>query len=141
MIRRGTEADVPGLVALEAELFGVAAWTERLVREEVERVSLLLADGEGGTPSGYLVTRTAGDVADLLRIGVRPDHQRRGLGGILLRAALEEAAGAERMMLEVSDRNDAAVALYRGHGFEVVDRRRRYYPDGSDALVMSRDLS
>ncbi|RYJ01809.1 MAG: ribosomal-protein-alanine acetyltransferase, partial [Acetobacteraceae bacterium] len=37
--------------------------------------------------------------------------------------------------------NAAALALYRAAGFEEVGRRRRYYADGDDALVMRRVLS
>ena len=51
-----------------------------------------------------------------------------------------ELPEAERMMLEVSEANTAATALYLGHGFAVIDRRRRYYPDGTDALIMERPL-
>ena len=137
MIRSATGSDVAALAALEADLFGADAWSEALLAEEVARGRVRVAEDERG-PTAYVVTATAGDVTDLLRIGVRRDHQRRGLAGILLTGAVEEAAGT-RMMLEVSEANAAAVALYRGHGFEVLDRRRGYYRDGSDALVMSRE--
>lgn len=138
MIRRATTDDVAGLAALEGDLFGETAWSTVQVAEEVTRGRVHLAeDGQGIT--GYVVTMALGDVTDLLRIGVRPDHQRRRLAGILLTGALASASG-DRMMLEVSDTNLAALALYRGHGFEVIDRRRGYYRDGTDALVMSREL-
>lgn len=139
MIRAATSEDLPALAALEVELFGVGAWSERSMAQEVQAARVLLHDDDQGEVSAYVVTSVAGDVADLRRIGVRPDHQRRGLAGILLAAALE-AVDVDRMMLEVSDRNDAALALYHGHGFQVLDRRRRYYPDGSDALVMTREV-
>lgn len=137
MIRGATGSDVAALARLEADLFGVDAWSEAVVADEVGRGRVRLTEDDLG-PTAYVVTATAGDVTDLLRIGVRRDHQRRGLAGILLTGALAEAAG-RRMMLEVSEANAAAVALYRGHGFEVLDRRRAYYRDGSDALVMSRE--
>jgi ribosomal-protein-alanine N-acetyltransferase len=45
---------------------------------------------------------------------------------------------ATRLTLEVRAGNEAAQALYRGFGFDVVGRRPRYYTDdGEDALVMS----
>jgi len=144
VIRPGEPADAPALGALEVELFGVAAWPpeDLLGGDGVDRWVRVTTDHEGAL-AGYVVTTTQGEVVDLLRIGVRPDHQRRGLGGILLVATLDDARarpGTARVMLEVSEANDAATALYLGHGFEVVDRRRRYYPDGTDALIMSRAL-
>ena len=139
MIRAAQPSDVSALVALEVALFGAGAWSEASVREEVEAGRVVVSEDEEAALTGYVVASVAGDVADLRRIGVRPDHQRRGLAGILLAAAFD-GCDADRMLLEVSERNDAAIALYHGHGFEVLDRRRRYYRDGSDALVMSRDL-
>jgi ribosomal-protein-alanine N-acetyltransferase len=50
------------------------------------------------------------------------------------------ARGAAAMFLEVSDRNAAARALYAASGFAEVGRRRRYYADGANALVLSRAL-
>jgi [ribosomal protein S18]-alanine N-acetyltransferase len=44
------------------------------------------------------------------------------------------------MFLDVAEGNGPAAALYRGLGFAEVGRRRRYYPDGADALVLRRDL-
>jgi ribosomal-protein-alanine N-acetyltransferase len=41
-------------------------------------------------------------------------------------------------LLEVRADNCGALALYSGHGFREVGRRRRYYPDGSDAVLMER---
>jgi ribosomal-protein-alanine N-acetyltransferase len=45
------------------------------------------------------------------------------------------------MLLEVSERNEAAVAFYTAHGFSRIDVRPRYYRDGSDALVLHRTLT
>lgn len=138
MTRRATESDIAELTALESELFGTTAWSRAQVSDEVARGRVRIArDGRGVT--AYIALMTAGDVTDLLRIGVRPDRQRRGVAGALLAGAIERATG-KRMMLEVSGSNQTAVSLYRRHGFETVDRRRGYYRDGSDALVMCRDL-
>ncbi len=144
MIRPGTREDRADLGALEVELFGTGAWSpdDLLGVTGADRWIRVTTD-QAGRLAGYVVTTVAGEVVDLLRIGVRTDHQGRGLGGILLAAALDAAAqlpGAERMMLEVSEANAAATALYLGHGFAVIDRRRHYYPDGTDALVMERPL-
>ena len=39
-------------------------------------------------------------------------------------------------LLEVAATNDAALRLYAAEGFTEIDRRRRYYRDGADAVVM-----
>jgi ribosomal-protein-alanine N-acetyltransferase len=142
-LRPATPDDLPDLVALEAALFARDAWGEAEVHEELSGPGRrsVVADAEGAVV-GYAVTRLAGDVVDLQRIAVAPDHRRAGLGHRLLDHLVVSARadGADRMLLEVSDRNTGAVAFYGAEGFTRLDVRRRYYRDGSDALVLSRPL-
>ncbi len=60
-----------------------------------------------------------------------------------MRALMTEAAarGAGELFLEVSEQNAPARALYARLGASEAGRRRRYYPDGSDALVLRLALS
>lgn len=141
MIRVATPADLPVLVALEAAAFGSDAWGEQAVREELGdgRRAVVAEDASG--VAGYAVARVAGDVVDLERIVVRPDARRQGTATALLDDLLGHAGEADRMLLEVSSTNRAALAFYAGHGFTQIDVRRRYYRDGSDALVLRRPLS
>jgi ribosomal protein S18 acetylase RimI-like enzyme len=44
------------------------------------------------------------------------------------------------MLLEVSTENTAALGFYERARFVGISRRRGYYRDGSDALVLARDL-
>lgn len=139
MIRPATLVDLPELTRLEAEIFGPDAWSEKSVREEIEgpgRRFLVTDDLDG-----YVVTMTAGDIVDLLRIGVRREARRTGVATALLREALKETEGASRMLLEVSVRNEEAVPFYVRHQFSVIDVRPNYYRDGSEALVMCRWLA
>lgn len=80
--------------------------------------------------------------ASVQTIGVAPELRRAGLGRVLLRTLLAEAAarGSRSVFLEVRVDNEPAQALYREFGFERVGVRRRYYqPEGVDALVMRLD--
>ncbi len=94
-------------------------------------------------PDGLILARVAADEAELLTVGVLPGARRRGVGRALLRAANREAArrGARRLFLEVAEGNAPARALYAQAGLVEVGRRRRYYPDGDDALVLALTLS
>ena len=104
-----------------------------------------------GLPSGFgfiderggmVLARTTMDEAEILTIGVRPDARRQGLGRDLLKAAMRRAAetDADTMFLEVAVDNAAAHALYVSLGFVEVGRRKRYYANGDDALVMRAAL-
>ncbi len=138
MIRPARHADLPALVALEVELFGDDAWSEQSIREEVDGPGrrFVVADDL----SGYAVTMSAGDIVDLLRIGVRPSARRSGLASRLLDAVLEDTEHASRMLLEVSAANVEALGFYVARQFSVIDVRPHYYRDGAEALVMCRWL-
>ncbi len=92
---------------------------------------------------GIILARVAADEAEILTLAVLPAARRSGLGRRLLEAAVATAArhGAVAMFLEVSENNAAARSLYEKSAFRPTGRRRRYYDDGSDALVMRRDLT
>jgi len=92
---------------------------------------------------GMILARVITDEAEVLTLAVAPSLRRRGVGGVLLRAAMAHAVTlrATSMFLEVSVMNDGAKALYLRSGFREVGRRRRYYADGTDAIVMQVSLA
>ena len=143
MIRLARVDDADALVALERDAFGSDAWSHRQVEAELAALSrhVFVAEPDGEI-IGYAAISVAGDVADLTRIVVADAHRRTGVASELL-VALHEAAqgaGAERILLEVAESNLAARALYRAHAYVEISRRRDYYADGGDALVLARAL-
>lgn len=99
--------------------------------------SLLLTGG-----AAFLLGRVIGPEAELLTLAVDPAARRRGQGRALVTRflAAARAQGAETAFLEVAADNTAAIALYAATGWTEVGRRRGYYGDGIDALVLRRDL-
>ncbi len=95
-----------------------------------------------GQVIGHALASFAVDQGELLTIAVHPTARRRGLGGELLSALIATWAslGVDSGWLEVRVDNVAAIALYRAHDWEEVDRRKGYYHDGVDALVMRREV-
>jgi ribosomal-protein-alanine N-acetyltransferase len=91
---------------------------------------------------GMLLARVAADEADVLTLAVLPMARRQGIASALLYAALAEmkARGGGSAFLEVATVNSAARALYARSGFVEVGRRRRYYADSSDAIVLRLSL-
>ncbi|RBM06338.1 ribosomal protein S18-alanine N-acetyltransferase [Novacetimonas cocois] len=105
-------------------------------------VVMTVADG-AQVPAGFLMARHVVDEAEILTLAVDPAFRRRGMARTLLSWLRHVAAshGVARLFLEVGTHNAAAIALYQGAGFRTVGQRRRYYPDGSDALVMACDIA
>ena len=102
------------------------------------------APGESGNrPLGYVCLWTIGDRLLINNIAVHPQHRRKGLGHLLLRAALDRGreSRCRTALLEVRPSNETAIHLYGRHGFEVIGRREGYYSDTrEDALLMRADL-
>lgn len=115
------------------------AWGADSLRKLIATPGCVVSHDE----TGLVLLRIAADEAEILTLGVVPEARRQGRGRALLRqaAAGALAAGAERLFIEVAAGNGPAIALYGGSGFVEVGRRRRYYPDGDDALVMMLSLS
>ena len=63
-----------------------------------------------------------------------------GIGRQLTSAALAEVPG-RTVLLEVAEGNESARHLYRGDGFVEISRRRGYYPDGENAVIMQRQAA
>jgi len=144
-LRPATPGDVPAVAALEQVLFGPDAWSGPATAEELtgaDRRAVVVCD-DAGAVVGYAVTRRSGDLIDLHRIGVVPPHRRAGVGRTLLDALREDgrADGATSMLLEVSAVNSPALGFYAAEGFVEIDRRARYYRDGSDAVVLHASLA
>lgn len=145
MIRAATPEDADAVAALEAESLGVDAWSPELVREgiagELPTVFYLVAE-ESGALVGHAVVSAVADIAELQRIAVTPDHRRAGLATDLLEEGcrLSRAAGADRLLLEVREDNRGALRFYAARGFVEIDRRPRYYRDGTTAIVLRLPL-
>lgn len=120
-------------------------WSEAALeaasRSPIARI--LLASKGAAEPVAFVVARRISDLLEIDLVGVLPGWRRRGLASMLLETLVETEAetGATEARLELRASNARARALYAGLGFVVVGQRARYYPDGEDALLLTRRLS
>lgn len=145
LVRAASAKDFAAIVAIEALAFREASWGARAVREGLSAplVSALVAARAAAEPAeGFVLWRTLGDEAEILSIAVVPAARRQGVARALMAAALEDARaeGLRAMFLEVDAANAAARDLYAALDFYEVGRRRRYYRNGHDALILRKDL-
>ena len=144
-VRPATPADLASITASEADNFGTDAWSSTLVEEGVAgrlpTVHYLVAEHDGSVV-GHAVVSAVADIAELQRIAVDADHRRRGVATALLEevVALAVRERAERLLLEVREDNEAALAFYAAAGFTELVRRPRYYRDGATAVVLVRPV-
>lgn len=143
-LRLATREDIGRVVALEHESFS-DAWSrasfEHLLGDA--RALFVVACDEQDVVHGYIVAWYVWDEGEIANLAVSSAARRRGIGTLLLDAALAtaRARGAVTVYLEVRDSNESARLLYASRGFVQVTRRRRYYRDPTeDALVLKLDL-
>jgi ribosomal-protein-alanine N-acetyltransferase len=135
--------DIPALAAIDADLFGIDAWSEATFWSELagipDRRWYRVAESDGEIV-GYAGLGVGIGTGDVQTIAVRRDAQGRGWGAVLLDALLgeAEARGCDEVLLEVRADNTAAITLYERRGFTTIATRRRYYADGTDALILRR---
>ena len=131
------EADVGAVLAIDPDA------KEHQLREELVRTwARLRVDREAGAVVGYVLFWHVTDEIHLLNVAVAATERRRGRGRALVDTVIAYARehAAAKVLLEVRVSNVAALALYRGLGFEEINRRKRYYDDGEDAIEMMLTL-
>jgi [ribosomal protein S18]-alanine N-acetyltransferase len=104
--------------------------------------TLVAENTDGDIIVGFLVAY-GGTTGHIVTIDVSPRTQRTGVGTLLLRAAEERllADGSKTVGLETAVDNKGALSFYKRHGYKVIRTWPRYYPNGVDALVMTKKLT
>ncbi|MCS4537293.1 MAG: ribosomal protein S18-alanine N-acetyltransferase [Thaumarchaeota archaeon] len=97
---------------------------------------LVARDGE--KIAGYIIFSYDEAKATIVSIAVDHGYRRKGIGSMLLEAALQSLPeNINNVELQVSVRNQEAVSFYSAHSFKKISSLRKYYPDGSNAIVMA----
>ena len=144
-LRDMTADDVTAVEVLERRLFPVDAWPMQMFFDELAQVDtrryvVAEADGQIVAYAGLMCIEP---IADVQTIAVVPEFEGKGIGSAILTELIEESRrrGAVEVLLEVRADNPRAQALYVRFGFEQIHVRRRYYRDGTDALIMRLTLT
>lgn len=114
-------------------------WRSRLEDATRDPTRLLLFAVVKGTPVGMLGSfpHQAPGIVNVISMYVSPSNRRTGVGQKLMESLLRELAGSDitELRLIVHEGQEAALALYRSFGFEVI---RKYAAQRSDGSEMTR---
>lgn len=130
------------MAAIEPEAFS-APWTERMFIPEVESDGAFYKVGVNGSEViCYGGFHKIFDEAHITNIAVKKEYRGKGYGKLLLSEliSLAKLNGVNSMTLEVSVNNHRARNLYESFGFVPSGIRKKYYPDGADAIIMWKNL-
>jgi len=142
-IREAKEDELLNIAELEKLVFGSHAWTlSQLMSEWITGLSKFILAFVNSELVGYLIFRQVDEEAEILRLGVKKEFRRKGIGEKLLKKAEElvSTQGGKVIYLEVRKSNEPAINFYKKQNFSIVSVRKNYYPDGEDALIMRKVL-
>ncbi len=136
---------LPAAVELDRLSLG-GLWTSEGYAREIESPNsdLLVVSRNNETKPPTLVgigcSWAIVDEAHITLLAIHPQYRRSGFGFALFWALLTSARqrGMKHATLEVRASNQAALSLYQRFGFQEAGRRRRYYPDDEDAVILWR---
>ncbi|WP_309084520.1 GNAT family N-acetyltransferase [Chelativorans sp.] len=106
-------------------------------RLERARSEFIVADN-GGQIAGMAYAEASKDGRTVLlrQLYVLPSMQRQGIGSQLLNEIADCYPEARRVVVEVEEKNERAIAFYRAHGFW--ESERRADPLGHEVVVYQR---
>jgi len=137
VLRKMRISDLDQVVFIEKDLF-VDPWSREsfifdLLNNSNSFSFVLEKDGE---ILGYIIGWLIEDEIHIGNIAVKRKYQGQGIGSTLLKYLFGIYDDSFRWFLEVRQTNLKARRLYHKFGFRLLHRRKKYYSDGEDALVM-----
>ncbi|MGD1857765.1 MAG: ribosomal protein S18-alanine N-acetyltransferase [Leptolyngbyaceae cyanobacterium] len=133
-----TEELLPAVLQLDQVCLG-GLWTADGYRREIDSPNsdlLVLAAEQRIIGLGCLWAIV--EEAHITTLAIHPDYHRQRLGQLLLTQLLQSARqrALTRATLEVRASNQRALNLYQKFGFKTAGRRKRYYQNDEDALIL-----
>jgi len=150
-VRKAEEKDIERILEIDGAAFS-HPWTKETFSEDLDDdlkavwVAELSDDdiGINGVIAGYLDSFVMPTVeAEVLRIACDEKYRRKGIAHNLLNFMLCycNLIAAPKILLEVREDNAPAIALYKSFNFAEDGRRKKYYDNSVDAILMSRVVS
>ena len=138
--------DLAIFVSLDKELFPYSPWSSSQYKEEFSSPTrhFVVAVDADQKIIGYAGVFAPGAAeADILTVGVVPEHRGKGIAKALMALITNWAKeqGTTAMMLEVKTDNLEAIGLYESLGYSRLNIRKDYFGAGLDAQVMRLELS
>ena len=121
-----------------------AFWSANILKEELQaNSSKFLVAKYKDEVVGFAGFKILVDEADIMNIAVKQSYRCYGIGSLLLSSLIDlfSSFHLHSLNLEVSEKNVAAIKLYKKFGFKVVSIRKNYYPDSSNAIVMKWNIT
>ena len=147
---KATLLDLFALEQLEKDCFQAEAFSRRLIKNLL--INTKSAVFKAAEPTGKIIGNIIGttkkensaSVGRIFSLCVLAGHRKSGVATRLVQLLEEEfrLRGIRKIRLEVSTRNNVARTFYERLGYHTTSNiLPHFYHDGTDAMVMRKDLS
>ena len=138
ILRSGHISDLKNILKIENRVYKKPYWSvkmfERLLNNNSNE-SIWVYEKESFI-FGFIIDLRLDDEINILNIAIDKAHQKRGYGSNMLLDYLSIVPEKSTIFLEVNENNNDAISIYKKHCFKKINKRKSYYKDGSDAIIM-----
>lgn len=134
-----TPANINGVYFVEKTCFSTPWSLEAFQKDLTNENAVYFCIEEDGNVVGYVGMWNISGEGNINNVAVLPEHRRKGYGKLLLSHLISYAKehNLSFLTLEVRVSNEGAIHLYESCGFIAVGRRKKYYDNREDAILMT----
>lgn len=139
VIRPISVSDVSRIIDLEMTYLGETIGSDMLISESTNPTIKFLAIEKNNYLVGYIGCYHILGECEILNFVIDGAFQRKGYGQMLFDELLKQV-DAKRVILDVRVNNEKGMQFYLKNGFRKISIRKNYYSDGTDAIVMEKQV-
>lgn len=140
MVRKAKVCDAEQIFEIRKECNEEIELT--IVQNEILSSNYIVMVAENESVVSFLSAMVSVDACDIIMVATKKDYRKMGFAQGLFDELKKELKNKNisQIFLEVRQNNDNAIALYKKLGFVEIGRRKKYYQNTFDALVMKLSL-
>ena len=148
-LRQAIGADTAFIRSLSQKVFHVyGPYEEMLPRWFESGITVTILASTEKKPVGFAMLGRPSEgwhfdlTGELLAIAVEPESHNMGIGDLLMEEIITRAEKlhTEKLILHTAPENHSAKRLFQKHGFVLWTIKKKFYPEGQDALLMQRGI-
>lgn len=144
-LRKMVQNDIPQIINIEKQLFPQDHWSKTTFLNQLKLTNLCQYHVAtiNNQIVGYSGIAFHLDTADIQTLAVKNQWQNKKIGKQLLQNMLQQCYNQKitKILLEVRSDNPIAQKLYKNYGFTEIFRRKNYYKQATDAIIMQKTLN
>lgn len=118
-------------------------WTPNILKSELENdLSKYIAAIQNDDIVGFAGIIILPDDVEITNIVTKKSERKKGIGKLLLDTLIQMAFKLKKdISLEVNEKNEEAISLYKKAGFKEVGIRKKYYNGNDNAIIMTKNFT